>query len=115
VAAALLFDQNLAPRLAQDLADLFPGSVHVRTLGLESARDEVIWQYAKERNLTIVTKDDDFRQRAFLRGHPPKVIWLRLGNCRTEEIATELRKRRVEIERFLRDPMAALLVLNRQS
>ena len=28
----------------------------------------------------------DFRQMSFLFGAPPKVVWIRLGNCSTEEI-----------------------------
>lgn len=48
----------------------------------------------------IVSKDADFRQRSFLYGHPPKVIWIRLGNCSTREIANLLRERLAEIDRF---------------
>ena len=39
----LLFDQNLAPALARRLADLYPGSAHVRDAGLAAADDEAIW------------------------------------------------------------------------
>jgi predicted nuclease of predicted toxin-antitoxin system len=34
-----------------------------------------------------VSKDTDFHQRSFLFGGPPKVVWIRLGNCSTEDIA----------------------------
>jgi len=33
----LLFDQNISPRLIERLADLFPGSVHVSTLGMDKS------------------------------------------------------------------------------
>jgi predicted nuclease of predicted toxin-antitoxin system len=43
----LLVDQNLAPKIAGDLADLFPGSMHVASAELGSTADAVIWEYAK--------------------------------------------------------------------
>jgi predicted nuclease of predicted toxin-antitoxin system len=49
---------------------------------------------------TIVTKDADFRQRSFLLGPPPKVIWIGLGNCSTKQIAELLREQSSEIEAF---------------
>jgi predicted nuclease of predicted toxin-antitoxin system len=107
----LLFDENLAPRLVSDLADLFPDSNHVRALGLNGADDETVWERAAEDGFIIVTKDDDFRQRSFLRGHPPKVLWLRLGNCRTSDVAALLRARYAEILRFADDNALALLLL----
>ena len=61
----------------------------------------------------IVTKDDDFRQRGFVRGAPPKVIWVRLGNCTTDEVEAVLRARHTDIFAFGTDATAALLVLTR--
>ena len=89
----LLLDQNLAPSLARRLGDLYPGSAHVREFGLAAADDEIVWTHARAHGFTIVTKDDDFRQRSVLRGAPPHVIWLRLGNCRTAEVEAVLRAR----------------------
>jgi predicted nuclease of predicted toxin-antitoxin system len=86
-----LFDQNLSPRLVSLLSDLFPGSMHVRQAGLQAADDEVVWAYAVEHGFAIVSKDSDFRQRNFLFGHPPKVVWIRRGNCSTSEIEIILR------------------------
>jgi predicted nuclease of predicted toxin-antitoxin system len=41
-------------------ADLFPGSVHVQTLGFAGATaDEVIWQYAREEDFTLLTSDEN--------------------------------------------------------
>lgn len=62
----LLFDQNLSPRLAQRLRDLYPGSLHVRDAGLESADDVAVWEYAREHGFTLVSKDSDFRQMSFV-------------------------------------------------
>jgi predicted nuclease of predicted toxin-antitoxin system len=109
----LLFDQNLAPSLPHRLADLYPGSTHVRDVGLAAADDEAIWSHALEGGYIIVTKDDDFRQRSFLRGAPPKIIWTRLGNCATSEIEDALRSRHGMVESFAADTTAALLVIAR--
>jgi predicted nuclease of predicted toxin-antitoxin system len=107
----LLFDENVAPRLVRDLADVFPDSAHVRDLNLQAASDQEVWVRASAGRLVIVTKDDDFRQRSFLHGHPPKVIWVRLGNCRTADVAVLLRAREAEVRAFVADPQLALLAL----
>ena len=63
-----LLDQNLSPRLLADLADLYPGSTHVREVGLATADDSVVWGYAAQHGLTIVSKDADFHERSFVLG-----------------------------------------------
>jgi predicted nuclease of predicted toxin-antitoxin system len=55
----LLFDENLAPSLAQRLTDLYTGSTHVRDVGLAMADDEGIWLHARTGGYIIVTKDDE--------------------------------------------------------
>jgi len=65
--------------------------VHVRAAGLEAAADETVWRYAAQHSFVIVSKDADFRERSFVYGHPPKVVWIRRGNCSTDEIAAVLR------------------------
>lgn len=109
----LLFDQNLSHHLVELLAKPFTGSVHVRDVGLKDATDIEIWEYAKADGFVIVTKDSDFRQRSFLFGQPPKVIWVRLGNCSTSEIATALRGRCEAVQAFLEDAEAAFMVLSK--
>jgi len=59
----------------------------------------------------IVTKDADFQHRSFLYGYPPKVIWIRLGNCSTKDIAALLIDGREEIETFHLSRESAFLVL----
>ena len=108
----LLFDENVSPRLVGGLSDVFPGSVHVRDAGLSRASDAAIWAYARDHGLTIVSKDSDFHQASFLRGSPPKVIWIRRGNCTTADIETLLRSNRTEILAFGADPVAAFLAIS---
>ena len=113
-APRLLLDQNLAPGLTRRLVDPYPGSAHVREFGLQASDDEAIWAHAAAHGFVIVTKDDDFRQRSLLRGAPPRVIWLRVGNCRTADVESVLRERRADVLAFAGDPDAALLILARR-
>lgn len=107
----LLFDQNLSPRLSRILRDVYPDSRHVRDIGLERADDFVVWSYAAEHQLIIVSKDSDFHQRSFVFGHPPKVVWIRLGNCSTSAVEAVLRQHATTLAVFARDEAAAFLVL----
>lgn len=54
------------------------------------SEDYEIWQYAKVRNLTIVTKDADFSDRILLATPPPRVIHIRIGNCSMREFFTRI-------------------------
>lgn len=107
----LLFDQNLSHRLVTVLQHEYPDSQHVREAGLKNATDAVVWQYAAQHGFTIVTKDADFHQRSFLFGQPPKVVWLRAGNCSTAMIETLLRRRRQDLLSFSSEPESAFLAL----
>jgi predicted nuclease of predicted toxin-antitoxin system len=90
----LLFDENLSARLTYLLTNEYPGSEHVRDAGLVGATDRQIWEYACAHGLAIVSKDTDFRERSFVEGAPPKVIWLDVGNAGTAAIAHLLRQER---------------------
>jgi predicted nuclease of predicted toxin-antitoxin system len=109
----LLFDQNLSRTLVRRLAIEFPDSVHVTDVGLDTASDRQIWNYAGEQGFVIVSKDSDFRQLAFLIGPPPKAVWLRMGNSSTLDILTVLRDYREAIDEFSRSEDEALLVTAR--
>ena len=69
-------DQNLSPKLVNRLADLFPGSSHVQSVGLDGAEDVQVWEHARLNGLAIVSKDADYNNFSVLWGSPPKVIWL---------------------------------------
>jgi len=110
-APRLLFDENLAARLVADVDDAYPSSSHVRSEGLEGAADLAIWAHAARAGFVLVTKDEDFHRLSVFRGFPPKVVWLRVGNCSTSEVARLLRDRRAEIEAFVRHAEAGFLAL----
>ena len=107
----LLFDQNLSPRLVDRLWDLYPGSTHVQTVGLDRALDFTVWNYARGNDCTIVTKDADFSELGVLMGFPPKVIWIRRGNCSTREIEGILRQNCDSIGALSEDPSTGILML----
>ena len=96
----LLFDEQLSARLCSLLAEPYPGALHVGQIGLGGVPDEVVWKAAAERDCILVTKDEDFHRLSVLRGAPPKVIWIRVGNASTEEIARLLRERHDDVRRF---------------
>lgn len=108
----LLFDQNLSPRLPALLAAEYPGSGHVRWFGLATAPDPAVWAFAAAGGYAIASKDSDFEQRALLYGHPPKVVWLRVGNDPTAAVAALLRTRLPDLLSFEADPTAAVLVVS---
>jgi predicted nuclease of predicted toxin-antitoxin system len=106
-----LLDENLAPKLCQHLRDALGEIVHVREIGLARADDALVWNHARQHGLTIITKDADFNSLAFLFGAPPKVVWIQLGNCSTNEIEALLPSRRDDLEAFDSQADAAVLLL----
>jgi len=107
----LLFDENVSPRLTTLLRNEYPGSAHVRDAGLAGHSDLEIWDYAHDNGFTIVSKDDDFRQRSFLEGAPPKVVWLQVGNSSTRAIAELLSRNVNQLRTFEADYESALLIV----
>jgi predicted nuclease of predicted toxin-antitoxin system len=107
----LLFDQNLSHRLVNALATEFPESAHIRNIGMDQAADGSVWEYAKVNGFVIVSKDSDFHQRSFLYGHPPKVVWIRRGNCSTATIEVMLREHRSDLVEFAQNEQGSFLAL----
>ncbi len=62
----------------------------------------VIWTHARDHGFVIVSKDEDFHRLSVLLGPPPKVIWIRLGNCTTEDVI-RLREELAEQIRSLKE------------
>jgi len=106
----LLFDQNISHRIVEKVSLQFPESVHVLEIGLDNASDTAIWDYARQEGFAIVSKDSDFHQRSFVYGHPPKFIWVKKGNCSTEEILSILLRHHEEILAFGKDTTSSFLV-----
>ena len=109
----LLFDEQLAEVLCDLLREAFPESLHIRQLRGSGASDEQIWQLALEHNCLLVSKDEDFHRLSVLRGAPPKVVWIRIGNCTTSDIAALLLDGRADIRRFVEQDELTFLELGR--
>jgi predicted nuclease of predicted toxin-antitoxin system len=107
----LLFDHNLSPALINRLQDLYPDSEHVYRLNLDRVPDAEVWEYARQEKFLIVTKDADFSDLCLLRGFPPKIIWIRRGNCKTLDIETILRNHHSDIEALNNNKTAGILTL----
>jgi predicted nuclease of predicted toxin-antitoxin system len=107
----LLFDQNLSPSLVEHLADLYPDSIHVQNIGLDSASDLTVWNYALRNNFIIITKDADFSDMSVVLGFPPKVVWIGRGNCSTGVVESILRSHFESITVLSENSEAAILNL----
>lgn len=95
-----LVDNNLSFKLVQPVSESFPGTKHVRETNGISADDTTIWNYAKNNDFVILTKDNDFDERSQLLGCPPKIVHLICGNKSTEEILGLLILNRTELLLF---------------
>src|SRR3954464_5975091 len=105
----LLLDHHLSHKLVKRLADLFPDSTQTRLLGFATAADSVIWDYAKQNGFVVVTLDADYYDVSLLRGHPPKLIWLRCGNQKTAYVEKLLRDEYNRIMAFEKDASVGCL------
>jgi len=76
---------------------------------LDEATDIRVWRFARQNGYTIVTKDSDFNDLAIYQGSPPKVIWLKIGNCKVAKIAQILIDNREIIKTFLDNPDSSIL------
>jgi predicted nuclease of predicted toxin-antitoxin system len=99
----LLFDQNISYRIIELVSNRYPEAVHIKQIGLNNATDNSIWIYAEENEYTIVTFDSDFYNLSLIKGCPPKIIWLRIGNTSTQMVAKILNDDFALIEAFLTD------------
>lgn len=107
----LLFDHNISHKLIARLTDIFPGSTQTRLLNLGRTNDAQLWLIAKTHDYVFVTKDGDVAELAILRGAPPKVIWLRMGNCTTIAVERTLRTNIDAIMKLADDPDQVVLEL----
>jgi predicted nuclease of predicted toxin-antitoxin system len=108
----LLFDENLSPKLPRLLVTLFPESAHVSECELRGFPDEEGWAYARANRFTIASKDSDFQQRSLLYGHPPKVVWLRVGNCTRTQRVELITDHELDIRALENDPFESVLVIS---
>lgn len=107
----LLFDQNLSPKLATYFALSFVDSQHLQNLNLDKSMDTSVWEFAKLNEFTIVTKDSDFNNLVSFFGFPPKVIWIRRGNCSTSDIKKLIENNLDKVSAFINDNVNGILTI----
>jgi len=112
----LLLDANISWKLIPILEEHFGECIHVDDIpGLEfPASDTEIWQYAKDNGYAIITRDNDFNNLIAVRGFPPKIIWLRTGNCSRKFTADLLISSKQVIQELLKSKKDGLLEVFRQ-
>lgn len=96
-----LIDAQLPPGVAQWLRDRGHEAQHVRDVGLRDANDAEIWERALTDGLIVITKDEDFAERAAHRKKSPRVVWLRVGNTTNTALKRWLTTRFPHIEELL--------------
>ncbi len=79
---------------------------------MKATIDPIVWNYAKDNDLMIVSKEADMHDLSLVFGNPPKVIWLRLGNCSTWQVENFIRQSFEAIKLFHADESLSLLALS---
>ena len=107
----LLLDANVSWRLVIILKEHFGECIHTDDIPeLEfPAKDAKIWQYAKDNDYIIVTRDNDFNDLISVRGFPPKIVWLRTGNCSRKSTADLLIRSKQAIQELYKSEEYGLL------
>ena len=65
-------------------------AVHVIERGQAQTSDREIWAEAISESRIVVSKDEDFLILASRIGDEGRLMWLRIGNCRTEDLIHRL-------------------------
>lgn len=81
-----IIDAQLPPRLAALLCEAGHDAEHVTDIDLGAADDTAIWSYAKKNSAVIISKDQDFAERAKSAKKAAQVVWIRLGNTTTKAL-----------------------------
>ena len=96
-------DAQLSPELARWMATEFGiEATSMQELGLDRAKDKVIFERARLAGAVILTKDADFVEMVRQRGPPPSILWLTVGNTATTRLQRLFVERWPGVERSLR-------------
>jgi predicted nuclease of predicted toxin-antitoxin system len=96
-----LVDNQLPAALSQFLAARGCDCDHVMDVGLGSASDSAIWHFANQNELIVISKDEDFLYLAARPENRARLVWVRLGNCRTPVLLATFERLWPRIEVFL--------------
>jgi predicted nuclease of predicted toxin-antitoxin system len=104
-----LLDENLPSRL--NFAPSLPVT-HAKTLGAQPT-DSELWNFAKQNDLAIVSKDADFSDRMMLATPPPRVVHLAFGNMRRNAYHAHLALAWPKIETLIKNHKLVRVFLDR--
>lgn len=81
-----IIDAHLPPRITKIFQNLGYEAIHTSELpkGNAASDEEIIIVAAKDG--VVISKDDDFYQRFLLKGEPPKLIHVKVGNMRLKTL-----------------------------
>lgn len=85
-----LVDNQLPKALARWLTERGHDAVHVLDRGQGQTDDRHIWAEAIAEGRIVVSKDEDFFILATRPGDTGQLLWLRVGNCRTQALLSNL-------------------------
>jgi len=107
----LLLDENLSRRLLPALQARFPGSSQVTLLGLQSASDAALCEYAAEHGYVLCSKDDEFHRLVAARGYRPRLVHVALGNAGNDRVLDALLAAADAIEAAFTDARVGVAVV----
>ena len=84
-----LVDNQLPTALARLITSQGHDCEHVLDIALSSSSDREIWEYARKGDRIVITKDEDFLYLANRSESEGRLIWVRLGNCRSSVLLAE--------------------------
>lgn len=97
-----LVDNQLPAALARFLASRGVDCQHVLDIDLGGATDAAIWDYASRNDCVVISKDEDFLYMANVPSTKAKLIWVRIGNCRTKALLAAVERLWPKIEAGLK-------------
>ena len=107
---ALPFDQMLPRSLVRSFADAFDRLDHVASWPQPSPSDREIWERAGRDGSTVVTRDADFQDFLVRFGPPPKIVWLRFGNCTVTDLERTIQHHAAAIREFHASTQRCLII-----
>lgn len=94
-----LIDHQLPPALSIFFRERGHQCQHLLEIGMASSSDFEIYEYATSNQCIIVTKDEDFLYLSRRSSSDARLLWVRLGNCRTRVLLAALDRQWIEIIR----------------
>ena len=97
-----LVDNQLPTALARFLASRGVECQHVLDIDLGGATDTAIWDYASRNDCVLISKDEDFLYMANVPSAKARLVWVRIGNCRTKALLAAVERLWPKIEAGLK-------------